>query len=80
MIRNQEIVAQCRAMLAKGASTEKVLDLLRSSGFSKVHYMKALVNLGQASMADAKVNVHHSSAWTDVRERDAKFRDGLEKA
>jgi hypothetical protein len=67
-------------MLSKGADVESVLRVLRDNGFSKVHSIKALVDLGRASLADAKSIVHSSGAWEDRRESDEAFQQSVEEA
>ncbi len=54
MNSDSSVLEQCRAMLANGADIESVLCVLRDNGFSKVHSIKALVDLGQVSLAEAK--------------------------
>ena len=70
-------IEKCSGMIADGADIDAVLRVLRDSGFSKVQSMKALVDLNQADMADAKTLVHHSAVWKDVRERDEAFHDQM---
>jgi hypothetical protein len=78
MSERDDILGVCREKLANGESLEEILRILRSSGFSKVHSIKALVDLGQANMSDAKRIVHISPTWADVRERDEEFQRKLD--
>jgi hypothetical protein len=78
MSTHDEVMRECRDKLARGAMLEDVIRALRDGGFSKVHSIKALVDLGQANMNDAKSIVHNSPTWADVRERDEAFHQKLE--
>ena len=64
--------------LQEGATTETILELLRSKGASKIESIRALCDGARMPLADAKRVVHFSSAWADVKERDEKFWDELE--
>jgi hypothetical protein len=77
MSERQNIIDTCREKIACGADLEEVLRTLRNSGFSKVHSIKALVDLGQVNMSEAKRIVHESSTWADVRQRDEEFQQEL---
>lgn len=68
---------ECRHMLESGASVEAVISELRIRGMSKVHSIKALVDLGVSDLAVAKQLVHDSIAWTDLRDRDDEFHRTL---
>lgn len=74
----QAFLEEAGGMLSRGADIEDVLRVLRVNGFSKVHSIKALVDLGYATMGEAKVVVHNSSTWADVRNRDEEFHKTLE--
>jgi ribosomal protein L7/L12 len=78
MIERNDTLKECREKLVRGAELEEVIRTLRSNGFSKVHSMKALVDLGQASLSEAKQIVHNSPTWADVRDRDEEFQSGLD--
>jgi len=73
-----DVIEECREMLARGANLEEVIRALRNGGLSKVHSIKALVDLGQANMSESKRIVHNSSTWADVRERDETFQRQLD--
>lgn len=77
MSERNDILKECQAKLARGVDLEEVIRILRNSGFSKVHSIKALVDLGQADLSDAKRLVHNSLTWSDVRERDEEFQRKL---
>lgn len=44
-----------------------------------MHSIKALVDLGQTSLAEAKSIVRRSGAWVDRRESDEAFQLNLEE-
>ena len=77
MNEQHEVLTECREKLARGEKLEEILRTLRNHGFSKVHSIKALVDLGQANMSEAKHIVHSSPTWADVRERDEEFQRKL---
>lgn len=74
------VLRQCREQIARGEGHEQIVRLLRDRGISKGLSIKALVDLGLASLADAKGIVHFSATWADVRENDERFQSGLERA
>ena len=67
-------------LLADGASTEELIQVLRDDGFSKVESIKALYDHRQADLAEAKRLVHFSRVWADRRASDEAFWDDLERA
>jgi len=75
----EKVLKECRDELLRGANLEDVIRTLRDGGFSKVHSIKALVDLGQANMNEAKHIVHNSQTWADVRERDEEFHRKLDE-
>ena len=77
MSGRDDVMDECRKLLAKGTGAEQVIAILRERGFSKVHSIKALVDLGQADMNEAKGIVHNSPTWADVREWDEEFQRRL---
>ena len=79
MSTEEKMLKKCRDKLWRGANVEDVIRTLRDSGFSKVHSIKALVDLGQANMSEAKHIVHNSQTWADVRERDEEFHRKLDE-
>jgi hypothetical protein len=72
------IIEECREMLVHGIKLEEAIRFLRQRGLSKTHSIKALVDLGQVDLSDAKRIVHDSRTWADVRERDEEFQRKLE--
>jgi hypothetical protein len=68
-----QVLTECKMMFDRGATIEDVLRVLRDGGFSQIHSIKALVDLGQANLADAKRIVHYSSTWADARERNEEL-------
>jgi hypothetical protein len=79
MSTREEVLNKCRDKLGYGATIEDIIRALRDSGLSKVHSIKALVDLGQANMSEAKQIVHNSHTWADVRERDEEFHRTLDE-
>lgn len=79
MSKQQEVLRECRSKIARGEKLEEVVRALRDGGFSKVHSIKALVDLGVTNMSEAKRIVHSSPTWDDVRERDEEFQRRLDE-
>ena len=77
MKRLDPFLPVCRKMLLEGANIEQVLQFLRGSGIDKVRSTIAMELLEIAPLREAKILVHESETWADVRERDAKFHDEL---
>lgn len=75
-----EALAECRALLARGAAIEELLRALRDRGATKMESIKALVDLDVASLREAKSYVHLSRTWSDVRERDDQLHAALHSA
>ena len=73
-----DVVRECRGLLNCGAPVEELIRALRDRGLSKVHSMKALVDLGIADLREAKQVVHGSATWADVRDRDEAFQRRLD--
>lgn len=78
MSDKEAALLECRKLIGEGASLEAILGILRTAGYSKVHSIKALVDLGQATLGDAKEIVHKSDTWKDVRERDEDFQTRMD--
>lgn len=74
---DETVLSDCRKLLAQGVDRESVLTALRRAGFSKVQSIKALVDLGEATLGEAKEVVHRSETWKDVRERDEASQRSL---
>lgn len=69
----------CRKLLEDGASIDDVLQFLRDAGVDKARSMVTLNLLSVAELSDAKLVVHYSPVWADVRERDDRFHEQLEQ-
>lgn len=76
-----KVIDELRRLLNSGdGDVDVALKVLRDAGYSKVQSTTALAEIGQYSLAQAKVLVHESRTWKDVRWRDSKFHDTLETA
>ena len=80
MANYDEALFQARQRLSEGASIEELVSLLRKLGLSKVQSMNALEELTVANARNAKIIVHTSPTWADVREIHDKLHEELEKA
>jgi len=56
---------------------DEAIAFLRAAGMSKIQSMAALVEGLGLSLQQAKVAVHESPTWADVREHDDRFHDSL---
>ena len=57
---------------------EAALRLLRDGGLSKIQSIKSLTDTGRFGLAEAKLLVHESVTWRDVRQRDSDFQEALD--
>ncbi len=72
------LLNQCKTLLKNGSSIEAVIHVLREKGLSKVHSMEALVEIGAVSSRnEAKMMVHNSATWLEVRSRDERLHEKL---
>ena len=71
-------VAAARRGLQSGRSLEAVVADLKNEGFSRVDSIRAVVEITGASLGDAKLIVHRSQAWEDVRQETEDFHVALE--
>ena len=73
-----DVLEQLRQHLRED-DVEGALRLLRDEGLSKIESIKVLTDTGRFGLAEAKMLVHESIAWRDVRQRDADFQEALEE-
>jgi hypothetical protein len=67
-VRDPKLVAETiKGMLGQGNSVDDVISELKTLGLSKMDSMIALEDYGGLPHAEAKLAVHQSSAWSDVR-------------
>jgi hypothetical protein len=79
MKTSEDILRVCRDRLADGADVEAVIRILRDSGLSKVRSIIALIDLDLANLSEAKIVIHNSPTWDDVRERDEELHRQIEE-
>ena len=72
-----DFLEKCAKMLSDGESLEKVLSLLRKSGYSRAQSIKVVMKLMDCGLAEAKQIVHLSSTWSDLRDSTNRFHDSL---
>ena len=75
-----ELVALARIMLAEGADIETILDAMRERSPSIIQSMKVVRDILGVSMEDAKQLVHHSRAWSDMRDEHSELHERAEAA
>jgi ribosomal protein L7/L12 len=67
-------------MLLAGASVDDALESMRREGLSRIASISMLVELTGMSLRDAKVAVHMSRAWEDLRTDAEAFHERFEQA
>jgi hypothetical protein len=70
----QEVIDDARRLAGGGASVEMILMFLRERGANKIDSLKVIRALYGKTMPEAKEIVDHSSAWSDLFQRDMVFR------
>jgi predicted DNA-binding protein (UPF0251 family) len=60
-------------MLRQGRSLDDIVTKLRALGLSKMECMTALEDYGELAHREAKLAVHESTAWRDLREAAEKL-------
>lgn len=73
------LVGIVKDMMSTGASLEDVIAFLRRQTGSKVKSMAVLSLATGISLNESKRVVHYSPAWSDLRERDDAFHEGVER-
>ncbi len=74
------LVDLARAMLNRGAEVEEVLEALREKCPSIIQSMKVARDVLGLPMNEAKDLVHHSRAWSDMRDRHSELHEQAEAA
>lgn len=64
----EEVVKREGSLLAGGKSVESVLMDLRVDGFSVIDCIRVVMALNSCSLPEAKMLVHRSDAWADLKE------------
>jgi transposase-like protein len=79
MNKNWEtVIPVAKEMLDKGESLEKVLSYFREQGLSKTYSIRAIIELLNVDLNEAKEIVHNSLAWQDRFDSDEYFQQKLE--
>ena len=76
---NDVLKRHCQDMAARGANTEEILDYFRQTNCSKTKSMAILAETKGINLAEAKELVHFSRTWQDLRDRDEKLHETIEK-
>ena len=71
----EPFIEKCKQMFQAGKTVEDVLKYLRTETGSKIISCMAISDLLNISMGDAKLLVHRSDAWNDVKERDEELHE-----
>ncbi|CAA2142180.1 hypothetical protein [Hyphomicrobium sp. ghe19] len=76
----EKTLSSCEALARSGASVEEILKCMRDAGINKVLSVLLLSRLGIANMQEAKLIVHNSAVWQDLKNRDEQFEDDVLRA
>ena len=63
------IEERCGAMIRQGATIEEVLAQMRREGFSRTNAIAVLGAVNGIPLNEAKLLVHNSSVWADLRQQ-----------
>ena len=80
MFADDDVLSECRALMCDGADTERVLGHLRKRGVAKGESVYALEDLYGVSHKTAKMSVHFSRTWADLREPSEELHERLLEA
>jgi hypothetical protein len=75
----KEYLKQCRTLYDRGATIEHILAHLRKRGASKVESIRVLIEIAGVTNEKAKMIVHFSAVWRDVRDADDKLHVTVEQ-
>ncbi len=75
-----KLVAVCAQMLRGDENIEGVLLFLRRNCKNKIASIEVVARLLNISLGEAKLLVHTSETWLDVRERDEAFHQTVATA
>jgi len=78
-IQNQveRLIRPSRQMLQDGKSLDDVLEYLKAESKSKMVSILVISKIMDSSVGDAKLLVHKSKAWKDVKQRDEEIHEKL---
>ena len=71
----QQLTNKCKQMLQNGKNIDDVLEYLRAETHSKGDSGIILMDVLNISSREAKLLVHTSKAWRDVKERDEEIHE-----
>jgi len=77
MSLDPELLMASISILGSPEGLEGVILFLRRRGLSKIATIRALTELTNMSLKEAKTVVHNSSAWADVYLKDEEFLNSL---
>jgi hypothetical protein len=75
-----ELIALAQEMFDSGAEIEPILEALRSKSPSIIQSMKVMRDILNLPMSEAKNLVHHSRAWSDMRDVHSELHEQAEAA
>ena len=76
---NATTLENARRMYEAGAPIDAIIKMMRNEGTSKVMSIRVLAELG-VPLVDAKILVHESPVWSDVKVEHEQFAESLERA
>ena len=69
--------AELHSVLKDSGDTEALLEVMRRNGCAKIESIKILMRVLQIPLSEAKVAIHNSFVWRDVRDSHEEFHDHL---
>ena len=69
------LIDKCKQMFSDGKTTADILKYLREETNSKATSIIVIVDVLNVSASEAKILVHRSEIWDDVRERDEQLHE-----
>jgi ribosomal protein L7/L12 len=74
----RRVVAVAFRNMQGGQSLERILIGLKDEGFSQIDSIRAVMELTEISLGNAKVLVHNSRAWEMERQDSEDFHAAIE--
>ncbi len=72
--------ATAERLWGEGRAWADILGELRRAGATKIGCIRAAVQVLRVEIADAKMLVHYSDVWADVRPADEEYHESLTAA
>jgi ribosomal protein L7/L12 len=74
---NPTLIEELRELYNVNEDMEAIIAALRRRGYSKARSIMAVAEITRLDLQDAKIIVHESTTWSDVREAHDQFLDEI---